>query len=471
MNMKDGMLPTPRFPLAATASLHFFMAVLAGVWVITVPVLLGHPVLSRDTIVLWIGLVCWASVWQIPYAIMLPHRLLVRRLYSGSLLFWSLLWLLGAFIGHRHDATGWMYHRALRFPTVMAIGGLLFLVCKWASQGLVSKPETTRKRLLILGSGKRASIAWRELRTRYHSAVEVVGFVDERPLHEIAPDLSQRMVSDVNNLSDYLLENVIDEIVLAAPLRSCYDMVARVVEVAEGCGVHLTYMRDVISVKSSRMDGNFEMFHAMIPAPQTDLWRSLLKRSLDIVFASTLLILLAPVFLAVAIAIRLTSRGPVFFVQDRVGYRRRHFPMLKFRSMVHKASELMAGLEADNQASGPLFKMEDDPRITPLGRILRRTSLDELPQLINVFAGDMSLVGPRPMSLRDVDHIKDVRMLRRFSVKPGMTGMWQINGRSSTSAHQWLAMDAHYIDRWSVALDVQLILRTVPAVLRRSGAL
>jgi lipopolysaccharide/colanic/teichoic acid biosynthesis glycosyltransferase len=144
--------------------------------------------------------------------------------------------------------------------------------------------------------------------------------------------------------------------------------------------------------------------------------------------------------------------------------------MWKFRSMVVNAPDLMASLESKNEAKGPIFKIKDDPRITPVGRFLRRTSLDELPQLWNVLLGDMSLVGPRPMSVRDVSLFTEAQLMRRFSVRPGITGSWQVAGRSSLSFDQWVALDFTYIDQWSLSLDLKILAKTVPAVLKRSGA-
>jgi lipopolysaccharide/colanic/teichoic acid biosynthesis glycosyltransferase len=144
--------------------------------------------------------------------------------------------------------------------------------------------------------------------------------------------------------------------------------------------------------------------------------------------------------------------------------------MCKFRSMVPNAAELMTSLEKHNEACGPIFKIKNDPRITPFGRFLRRSSLDELPQLWNVLLGDMSLVGPRPMSVRDVSLFSEAQLMRRFRVRPGITGSWQVSARGSLSFDQWIALDFAYIDNWSLGLDLKILARTVPAVLRRSGA-
>jgi lipopolysaccharide/colanic/teichoic acid biosynthesis glycosyltransferase len=160
----------------------------------------------------------------------------------------------------------------------------------------------------------------------------------------------------------------------------------------------------------------------------------------------------------------------VLFVHQRYGARRRLFDMYKFRSMVSNAVDLMPQLESLNEATGPVFKIKQDPRITPLGRFLRASSIDELPQLWNVLIGDMSLVGPRPLQVRDVSLFSDPALMRRFSVKPGITGLWQVNGRSDVSFDQWMQFDFLYIDDWSLGLDFRILAKTVGAVVRRTGA-
>jgi exopolysaccharide biosynthesis polyprenyl glycosylphosphotransferase len=196
----------------------------------------------------------------------------------------------------------------------------------------------------------------------------------------------------------------------------------------------------------------------------------LVKRLLDVVVSGTALVLLSPVLLLVALAIKLTSDGPILFSQQRFGLNRRLFRMYKFRTMIVNAEAQQSSLESQNEASGPVFKIRYDPRITKVGRFLRRTSLDELPQLVNVFRGDMSLVGPRPLPVRDVSRFGEAWLMRRFSVRPGLTCLWQVNGRSNTNFDQWIALDLKYIDTWSLKLDFLILVKTVPAVLRGTGA-
>jgi lipopolysaccharide/colanic/teichoic acid biosynthesis glycosyltransferase len=177
-----------------------------------------------------------------------------------------------------------------------------------------------------------------------------------------------------------------------------------------------------------------------------------------------------PFLLVIAILIKLTSPGPVFFIHDRVGLNKRRFPLIKFRTMIPDAEEKMAELEERNEVSGPGFKIKNDPRITKIGKFLRKTSIDELPQLWNVLKGDMSIVGPRLLPARDYNGFDEDWHRRRFSVRPGITCLWQINGRSDISFDKWMALDMKYIDHWSLWLDVKILILTVPAVLRGSGA-
>jgi exopolysaccharide biosynthesis polyprenyl glycosylphosphotransferase len=195
-----------------------------------------------------------------------------------------------------------------------------------------------------------------------------------------------------------------------------------------------------------------------------------MKRVLDFIVSLTLIVFLSPLFLITALLIKLTSRGPVFFLQNRLGLNKRRFRIFKFRTMVPDAEKKMKEIEHLNEVSGPVFKIKNDPRITAIGKFLRKTSIDELPQLFNVLSGDMSLVGPRPLPVRDYEGFNEDWQRRRFSVRPGITCIWQVGGRSSVSFEKWMELDLQYIDKWSLWLDFQILLRTIPAVLKGSGA-
>jgi exopolysaccharide biosynthesis polyprenyl glycosylphosphotransferase len=198
-------------------------------------------------------------------------------------------------------------------------------------------------------------------------------------------------------------------------------------------------------------------------------WDWAVKRAFDLAASALFLVVGLPLWLLIALAIKLESRGPVFYVDRRVGVGEREFRMLKFRTMVAGAAELQATLEEANEASGALFKLKNDPRVTRLGRVLRRLSLDEMPQIVNVLRGEMSLVGPRPLPLRDYRLLEDWHRAR-YAVLPGMTGLWQISGRSGLTFDDLVRLDFTYLENWSIWLDITIIVKTVPAVLRGRGA-
>jgi lipopolysaccharide/colanic/teichoic acid biosynthesis glycosyltransferase len=198
-------------------------------------------------------------------------------------------------------------------------------------------------------------------------------------------------------------------------------------------------------------------------------WDWAVKRSFDVVTSVLVLVLGLPLWTLIALAVKLSSKGPVLYVDRRIGVGEREFPMLKFRTMVSGAADLQPGLEEQNEASGALFKMRDDPRVTRVGRILRRLSLDEIPQIVNVLRGEMSLVGPRPLPLRDYRLLEDWHRAR-YAVLPGMTGLWQISGRSGLTFDDLVRLDFTYLENWSIWLDITIIAKTIPAVLTRRGA-
>jgi lipopolysaccharide/colanic/teichoic acid biosynthesis glycosyltransferase len=198
-------------------------------------------------------------------------------------------------------------------------------------------------------------------------------------------------------------------------------------------------------------------------------WKLGLKRATDIALSLCLLLLTLPILLITALAVGISSRGSVFYVQERVGRGSGRFRMVKFRSMFADADERLPELSEQNQKSGPIFKLDNDPRVTRVGRVIRKLSIDELPQLLNVLRGDMSMVGPRPPLPREVDEYRPTDR-QRLTVTPGLTCIWQVSGRSELDFDEWMAMDLEYIDSWSLVLDLRLMLRTVPAILIARGA-
>jgi exopolysaccharide biosynthesis polyprenyl glycosylphosphotransferase len=275
----------------------------------------------------------------------------------------------------------------------------------------------------------------------------------------------------VADIEQILKSNIVDEVIIAIP-RSMLTDAEPMAQACEEEGIKLRFMADVFNLEVVRTKliklGNIPIL-SLEPVAQDEL-KLMIKRCIDMVLVLLSLPLVLPLMAIIAITIKLYSPGPVFFVQPRVGLKKRLFPMLKFRSMYLDAEERLKEIEHLNEAEGPIFKMKDDPRVTRVGRLLRRTSLDELPQLINVLRGEMSLVGPRPMSIRDVDLFDRGIQRKRFSVKPGISCIWQISGRSNLPFSKWLELDLQYIDNWSLWLDFMILIKTIPAVLFSRGA-
>jgi exopolysaccharide biosynthesis polyprenyl glycosylphosphotransferase len=237
-------------------------------------------------------------------------------------------------------------------------------------------------------------------------------------------------------------------------------------------GIHVELSSSLCDIAADRLSvrslGRFPMLYVE-PVPRNG-WRPLAKRGFDVSIAAATLLITSPLFIAAAIAIRLDSRGPVFFRQERIGENGKRFRCLKFRTMVVEAEQRRAELEALNEAGAGFFKITHDPRVTRVGRFLRKSSIDELPQLLNVIHGDMSLVGPRPLPVRDVIAHWGSFMEQRLLARPGITGLWQVSGRSSANPADYERLDLYYVDNWSLITDVTILLRTIPAVLLRRGA-
>jgi exopolysaccharide biosynthesis polyprenyl glycosylphosphotransferase len=319
--------------------------------------------------------------------------------------------------------------------------------------------------VIIVGAGRRGQQLTGILKNHPELGLNLLGFIDNLK----APGV----IGPFEEAARILAANVVDEIMIALPVKKFYSQINEITRIAEEQGIVVRFCSEL-----------FDLHHARMRAEQLDdlpvftlycaplsTWGITCKRMIDITGAAALLIILSPVMLLIALLIRLTSPGPALFMQERVGFNKQRFPMFKFRTMVADAEKRQKDIEAFNEASGPVFKIRNDPRITPLGRWLRKLSLDELPQLLNVLRGELSLVGPRPLPVRDFERFNEYWFNRRFSVKPGITCIWQVSGRSDTSFDRWIQQDLEYIDNWSLALDLKLLLKTIPAVLRGTGAM
>ena len=359
--------------------------------------------------------------------------------------------------------------------TATAIGSRLLLRSLLAT---IRRRGRNRRNMLIVGTNKRALEFAAKIQAKPEMAYRIVGFADERWYFAEESDTSiYKPVCDLKSLPDYLRSNVVDEVILALPMRSLHMHASTIAMVCEEQGIILRILCNLFDLKLARrkaeeFEGDYVITHYSSTGMLSQGWSLIFKRVLDFVVSLVLLILLSPVFFVTAIVVKLSSPGPAIFMQERLGQNKRRFRICKFRTMVLGAETMLHELEAFNEVSGPVFKLRDDPRVTLVGRVLRKLSIDELPQLVNVLKGDMSLVGPRPLDVRDYELMAQGCsdwQCYRFSVKPGITCLWQINGRNSIPFDQWMELDRQYIENWSLWLDVEILFRTIPVILRGTG--
>ena len=329
------------------------------------------------------------------------------------------------------------------------------------------------RNIVIIGTNPRAVKFAREIRAKPELGYHLLGFVDE-PWEKLDPQHLEgiSIISTLEKFQGFIRTFSVDEVLVALPLRSYYQQASKIVAQCEEQGILVRMLGDLFSPKlaKSAIDqvGGHPTFTLNTGAIGDQA--ILIKRIFDLLIAVPSVILLLPFFAFVAAAIKLTSPGPVFFIQERVGLNKRLFRLMKFRTMVQQAESLQAKLEHLNEVERAAFKITDDPRITPLGRLLRKTSIDEFPQLINVMNGDMSLVGPRPLPVRDFQEFNEDWHRRRWSVRPGITCLWQVSGRSSISFSKWMELDLQYIDKWTLWLDLKILFKTIPSVMKGTGA-
>jgi exopolysaccharide biosynthesis polyprenyl glycosylphosphotransferase len=357
-----------------------------------------------------------------------------------------------------------------------ALSTLLLAVTRFVLRQIAARVRTHGRDLrymLILGTNSRAIQFARRIAQSRERGYRLLGFVDDEwPGLDALKMAGHQVVSDYAGLAEFLRRNVVDEVAIYLPLGSFYKHSSHVASLCQQHGITMRIQSDIFNLKTTLWrPEEFEGDQYIATYTySSELWPRTVKRMIDIAVAGSALIFLSPILLAAAIAIKLTSPGPLFFLQERIGLNKRRFRIFKFRTMVPDAERLMAALENQNEVSGPVFKIRNDPRITPVGRLLRRSSIDELPQLMNVLIGDMSLVGPRPLPVRDYEGFNEDWQRRRFSVKPGITCLWQVEGRSQISFEQWMRLDLQYMDEWSLWLDLKILTKTVPAVFRGAGA-
>ncbi|HVS85977.1 MAG TPA: sugar transferase [Gaiellaceae bacterium] len=380
-----------------------------------------------------------------------------RRAGAGrivsSLLLVTLLTL--AFViggGYQHTTFG-------LYATAFVLAAILISSLR-ASYELISaevwRVAGVRRRALLVGDEERiASLRHLLGRSRGGIDYEFVGTLSPAEVRDLAGVLA-RLPADELIVSGADLEE--EELVELVDVAHRHAVKVRIAPTTA----------DVLTQRAEYVPGQGVPLFELRPPVVVGLDWSL-KRSFDLLVSAVGAILLTPLWLLVGLAVKLDSPGPVFYRDRRVGLGEREFGMFKFRSMFVDAADRQAGLEADNEASGPLFKIKDDPRVTRVGRLLRRYSIDELPQLFNVLRGDMSLVGPRPLPLRDFVQLEDWHR-KRYLVLPGMTGLWQVSGRIELTFDDLVRLDFYYLENWSIWLDVSILAKTLPAVAARRGA-
>ncbi|NQT23035.1 MAG: sugar transferase [Candidatus Omnitrophica bacterium] len=326
------------------------------------------------------------------------------------------------------------------------------------------------RRLLVVGTGRRASQFIDKIKSHPEWGLKILGVVNDEPGRDIKEIEDNELLGNIDDISQILHRRAVDEVVFVVP-RARLNHIEEAVYACETEGVKATLAIDLFELKIAKshlteIDGipllTFETTFARE-------WQLFIKRAIDIVVSGAGIVILGPILLTVMILIRLTSKGPAFFIQKRVGLNGRKFVLYKFRTMYKGAHKKLSEIESLNEMGGPIFKIKNDPRITPLGRFLRKFSIDEMPQLFNVLLGHMGLVGPRPPLPKEVALYKTWQR-RRLSMRPGLTCLWQISGRNKIDFNEWMKLDLEYLDNWSLWLDFKILIKTIPVVLFGIGA-
>jgi exopolysaccharide biosynthesis polyprenyl glycosylphosphotransferase len=381
----------------------------------------------------------------------------------GALFQVAFIALLFAVVSGEHFSSFYIFWGSLGFALlyVSSLRGAY----EWLT-GVLLRAAGYRRRAVLVGTGKHIRDVAHALADAPHSPIEVVGFLSPKTL----PANGLRSLGSLANLKDVLGSERIDEVIIADPDFPQVEAV----ELVDQChrrGVRVRLAPSTMEILIHRAEfvpgQSVPLFE--LSSPVFEGIDFALKRAFDLVGATLLLMLLSPLLLVIVLAVRLSSRGPIVFRSTRRGIGQRPFACLKFRTMHSDAEQRQADLEELNEASGALFKIREDPRMTRVGRVLRRYSLDELPQLVNVLRGEMSLVGPRPLPERDYAMLEDWHR-KRYLVLPGITGLWQVSGRSELDFDDLVHLDFIYLERWSLALDLTIILKTFPAILMQRGA-
>lgn len=353
------------------------------------------------------------------------------------------------------------------YSTFLICLGKLFLMLFFR---YVRKKGYNYKHVLVVGTGERTGKFIETINNNPQWGLRIIGLVDKNP-----DKLGQKVhgievIGILEEVSNIIRNRIIDEVVFVVP-RLWLNEIESPIHECETLGIKVTLMLDLFNLRISKVQisklGDLPLLCFETVFMQE--WQLLVKRVVDILISLISLIVCMPLFFIIAVLIKLTSKGPVFFRQIRNGINGREFNLIKFRTMVVGAELRKKEILGLNLMKGPVFKAENDPRLTKIGRFLRIASLDEIPQLINVLLGDMSLVGPRPALPEEVYKYEDWQR-RRLSMKPGITCIWQVSGRNKIDFNEWMKLDLYYIDNWSLGLDFMILFKTIPAVLLGKGA-
>jgi exopolysaccharide biosynthesis polyprenyl glycosylphosphotransferase len=427
----------------------------------------GHPslMLAWDQATQWTAFAYLVTVLMFARVDLYSER--HRRPGLGqiaSALFWTtIIALVFALANGEHFSSYYIFYGSLLFGTAY-ISALRYGHTRLT--GWLLAKAGYRRRAVLIGSGDQIEAVAHALAAPAEPVVDVVGYISLTP----RPDNGMRSLGRLDELGQILAGGRIQEVIIADP-DFPQDQAVELVDLCHRRGVAVQVAPSTMEILIDRAE--------FVPGQSVPLFRLrppvfegidyAVKRSFDLLVAGLVLLLLAPAMLIIALAVKLSSHGPVLYRSIRPGIGGQPFACLKFRTMREHADQVQADLESLNEKSGALFKIRNDPRLTGVGRLLRRFSLDELPQLVNVIRGEMSLVGPRPLPLRDFERLEEWHK-KRYLVLPGVTGLWQVSGRAELDFDDLVRLDFLYLEQWSVFLDLSILLKTIPAVLSRRGA-
>jgi exopolysaccharide biosynthesis polyprenyl glycosylphosphotransferase len=366
-------------------------------------------------------------------------------------------------------------HIPRTYIIAFALINFLFLVLEKTILFYVAKElrkrGINRKSVLLIGNGDKTRDFIEVVKKNIGWGLDIVGIVKTTSENLTCGTSGIKVLGNYEDIERLLHTNVIDEIIVCVPIDQ-FGTIRKVMECCEREGIQIRIFSEFFGklVRRVRVDQVYGMNIISLMARQDDELKLYVKRFMDIVVSGALLILLSPILLLVSIMIKATSKGPILYQWDVIGLNKKPFRSWKFRTMVQNADQMKQGLLALNEMKGPVFKISADPRVTRVGRFLRKFSLDELPQLCSVFKGDMSLVGPRPADPHELARY-DSWHRRKLSIKPGITCLWQVLGRNKVSDFDdWVRLDLEYIENWSLGLDLKILLRTALAVLKGTGS-